>query len=554
MVQSFKLSQRQAQALVMTPQLQQAIKLLQLSNIELVDYVTQEVERNPLLKCEETGDDGNISLSDIAAAEEGSGDRERNPSLHRSEEGNAEVDNAYGEDGDAAERISATGHESLSIDGVLDGVDASVTAASALDVDFNSEWNDSRDGMGAALPSLNRIGAGRGFDDDGSDEHSIPANEVTLRGHLLAQLGAAMREPADRLIGACLIDMLEETGYFPGDLAEVAEKLGCDKERVVAVFARLQTFEPSGIFARSLSECLALQLAERNRLDPAMKAMLDRLDLVAKRDISGLARACGVGADDITDMIREIRALNPKPGISFDAAPAAPVVPDILLRPLPGGGWAIDLNPDTLPRVLIDVQYHVSIRDAARTKEERQYVAEQLKSANWLVKSLHQRATTILKVASEIVRRQGAFFAKGVAHLKPMVLRDIAEAIGMHESTISRVTSNKYVMTPFGAFELKYFFSAALSSSTGAADHSARTVQQRIRSLIDTETPDAILTDEQLAVILLREGVKIARRTVTKYREGMGIPRAAQRQVEKKIEPAISAIALRKNDRCLAAQ
>ncbi len=501
-----RLDQRQTQALVMTPQLQQAIKLLQMSNFELADYITQELERNPLLEREE------------------------------SEPG--ELDPAPGADAAAQQPPEAAGGDGVATDRATADEDRSGTAAESIDADDDRDWTGASDGPGGgdgpSLPSLSGGGGGGGgFDGDFPDAAESLTRAETLRDHLLAQLGLEIADPADRLIGAHLVDMVDEAGYLAGDAAAVADRLGCAPERVLAVLSQLQQFDPPGIFARSLAECLALQLKGKDRLDPAMQTLLTHLDLLAKRDLAQLSRLCGVDAEDIADMFAEIRALDPKPGLAFDAAPATPIVPDVLMRPQPGGGWIVELNPDTLPRVLINNAYHTRISSTARTKEERHYIAEQMHNASWLVKSLHQRATTILKVATELVRQQDMFFRHGVAHLRPLVLRDIATVIEMHESTVSRVTSNKYIATPRGIYELKYFFSTALPASGDGATHSSESVRHRIRALIDAEAPGGILSDDQLVDILKAEGVAIARRTVAKYREGLGIASSVQRRREK---------------------
>ena len=315
----------------------------------------------------------------------------------------------------------------------------------------------------------------------------------------------------------------------------VADALNCDIARVEAVLTRLQQFDPPGLFARDLKECLALQLADRDRLDPAMAAFIDNLDLVAKRDFKALARVCGVDAEDIADMVAELKSLDPKPALAFDGEVAQPVIPDVLMRARPAGGWHIELNPDTLPRVLVNNQYYAEINTKAASKTDRQYITEQYQSANWLVKSLHQRATTILKVAKEIVRQQDAFFLKGVQHLKPLVLRDIADVIDMHESTVSRVTANKYMASPRGIFELKYFFTSSISRSDGGEAFSAEAIKHRIRAMIDGEPPAQILSDDKIVDILRGDGVDIARRTVAKYREAMGIPSSVQRRRQKSV-------------------
>jgi len=265
-----------------------------------------------------------------------------------------------------------------------------------------------------------------------------------------------------------------------------------------------------------------------------MAALLDHLDLLARRDLRGLMEVCGVDAEDLAEMIAELRRLDPKPGANHDAAPPAAVVPDVLMRREPDGGWSLELNPETLPRVLINRGFHARAMVICRDRDERQFLTDRLQSATWLVKSLEQRANTILKVAAEIVRRQDGFFRHGIAHLKPLILRDVAEKVEMHESTVSRVTANKYIATPRGVFELKFFFTTAIAG-TGGESHSAEAVKHRIRDLIAAERPDDVLSDDALVAKLREEGVDIARRTVAKYREALRIPSSVQRKREKAV-------------------
>ncbi len=350
------------------------------------------------------------------------------------------------------------------------------------------------------------------------------ARPRTLREHLIEQIGADLPDLADRVIAVHLLDQLDEAGYLRSGLDGAAERLGCPAARVERVLARLQEFDPPGVFARDLPECLALQLRDRNRLDPAMQLLLDNLPLLAARNAPVLMRICGVDAEDFADMVAEIKSLDPRPGHAFDPPLAQAVVPDIIMRAQPQEGWIIELNAETLPRVLVNNRYYARISGAARNKAEREYLTDRLQAANWLVKSLHQRATTILKVASEIVRQQDGFFRHGVPALRPLILRDIADAIGMHESTVSRVTTNKYMATPRGLFELKYFFTSSIAASRGGDAHSAEAVRFRIRGLIEGEPSHETLSDERIVDLLQEEGVDIARRTVAKYREAMRIP------------------------------
>ena len=382
---------------------------------------------------------------------------------------------------------------------------------------------------------------GRGFEGDVPDAADRLTRQPSLRDHLIEQLNTEITNAQERLIGAQLIEMVESSGYLSeGDQAvvSVAEQLGVRTSEVEAVLQRLQRFEPSGVMARSLGECLALQLKERDRYDPAMQALCTHLELLAERRFPELCRICGVDQADLADMVAEIKCLDPKPGDQFESNAAVPVIPDILMRPGPSNGWIVELNPDTLPRLLVNRRYYAEINQTCRTAKEREYLSERLNAANWLVRSLDQRANTILKVATEIVQQQGEFFQFGVARLRPLVLRNIAEVIGMHESTVSRVTTNKYLATPRGMFELKYFFSAAIQGADGEASFAAEAIRHRIRALIDAEDPKAILSDDTLVDMLQGEGIEIARRTVAKYREQMNIASSVQRRREKNLRRA----------------
>jgi RNA polymerase sigma-54 factor len=337
----------------------------------------------------------------------------------------------------------------------------------------------------------------------------------------------------DKLIAQYLIDLVDETGYFAGSTTEVAEKLGASIDQVEAVLRVLQTLEPSGVCARNLAECLAIQLKDRDRFDPAMQALVEHLDLLAKRDLPSLRKLCGVDEQDLFDMVAELRALDPKPGLAFGSAPVQPVIPDVFVRKGPDDTWIIELNSDTLPKVLVSQSYYAEVSKTTKNPTEKAYLADCLQSASWLVRALDQRAKTILKVAAEIVNQQEAFLLHGVAHLKPLNLKTVAEAIGMHESTVSRVTANKYMATSRGIFELKYFFTSAIAAADGGEAHSAEAVRYRIRQLIDAESVGDVLSDDTLVDKLRGAGIDIARRTVAKYREAMRIPSSVQRRREK---------------------
>ncbi len=333
------------------------------------------------------------------------------------------------------------------------------------------------------------------------------------------------------MIAGVLIDGVDEGGYLRLDLAETAERLGCAQTLVESVLTVLQGFEPTGVFARDVRECLALQLKDQNRYDPAMAALLDNLDMLARRDMNGLRRLCGVDDEDLREMIAEIRALTPRPGAAFNSDTAETLVPDVHVREGLGGMWHVELNTDTLPRVLVDQRYHARVSKGARTDQEKTFVSDCMATANWLVKSLDQRAKTILKVSSEIVRQQDGFLAFGVEHLRPLNLKTVADAIGMHESTVSRVTSNKYIATPRGVFELKFFFTSAIQSSEGGEAHSAASVRHKIKGLVDAEKVEKdVHSDDAIVEILKAAGVDIARRTVAKYREALRIPSSVERR------------------------
>ncbi|WP_044564279.1 RNA polymerase factor sigma-54 [Azospirillum sp. B4] len=502
-----RLDLRQTQALVMTPQLQQAIKLLQLSNLELADYVDREMEQNPLLERDD-------------------GERNRDPAPDGVDR---EDPVARADDLPVRDTADLTSSDRLG-----------PSSDAPLDTDYENVWTNSSavdmaaDGVGEGGEAFgNWSGRGGSFEDDESSFEQTLSGAVSLRDHLTEQITMDIADARDRMVAFALMDYLDEAGYFIGDCGLIGDQLGCTEAEIISILERLQRLDPVGIFARSLKECLALQLRELDRLDPCMRALLDNLPLLAARNVPALLKACQVDAEDLADMVGEIKALNPKPALAFDHEPVQTVVPDIVMRAQPGGGWLVELNSDTLPRVLVNQRYYARIQGAARNKQDKEYLTEQFQSASWLVKSLHQRANTILKVATEIVRQQDAFFLHGLQFLRPLILRDIAEAIGMHESTVSRVTTNKFMATPRGLFELKYFFTSAISGADGQASHSAEAVRYRIKVLIDAEKPDEILSDDRLVEILRDEGIDIARRTVAKYREAMKIPSSVQRRREK---------------------
>ena len=515
MALSHKLELRQSQSLVMTPQLMQAIKLLQLSNLDLVAYVETELERNPLLE--------------RADVEDGPAEAPEPPS--------ASEPVADGDGIDAAPERADWLETSLEAD--------PQAIASKLDTDLANVFpDDNGQAQAEAAPVLpaDTWATGASRQPVSSEDYNLEAfvaDERSLADHLSDQLGLAAGDAATRLIGQAIVNEIDETGYFRGDVAAIADRLGALPEDVERVLALVQAFEPSGVGARDLAECLAIQLRERDRFDPAMAALVGHLELVARHDHAALMKLCGVDAEDLAEMLAEIRALNPKPGNAFGSTVIQPVIPDVLVRPSADGGWLVELNSGTLPRVLVNHSYYATVSRSRRTDKDKAYLADCLQTANWLVKSLDQRARTILKVATEIVRQQDAFLAEGVQHLRPLNLKTVAEAIGMHESTVSRVTSNKYMATTRGIFEMKYFFTAAIASAEGGEAHSAEAVRFRIKRMIDEEPRDAILSDDTIVKVLRDAGIDIARRTVAKYREALRIPSSVQRRREK--QAAVSA-------------
>ncbi|APW71591.1 MULTISPECIES: RNA polymerase factor sigma-54 [Sphingopyxis] len=476
-----RLDLRQSQSLVMTPQLQQAIKLLALSNLELEAYLAEALEGNPLL--------------DTASADgDGAGDE-------RGEEAGEAAPEAAGEGPDAEPTLASD-------------------AGSDLDVDFDERFHHD-----SASDSVGLSGSGEAVDFD-----SFAGAEGTLYDHLLAQVGERF-DGIEAMVAEQIVALIDEAGYLRADLADLAQRLGVPLALVEAVLAGVQGFDPSGVGARDLAECVAIQAREADRYDPAMATMIAHLDLVAKGAFPQLKRICGVDDEDLADMIRELRGYDPKPGLRFGGGAAQAVVPDLFVQRT-AQGWAVEVNSGTLPRLLVNRRYYSELARGAAAKSKA-WLSEQLAGANWLVRALDQRQRTIVKVASEIVRQQEGFFLHGVAHMRPLTLRQVAEAIGMHESTVSRVTSNKYLSCARGLFELKYFFSSGIAATDGDGAVSAEAIKSRIRALIEAEDAKAILSDETIAQKLAAEGHAVARRTVVKYREAMGYGSSVQRRRQK---------------------
>ena len=505
-----RLDLRQSQSLVMTPQLQQAIKLLALSNLEIEAFIAEEMERNPLLEAERDAPEDRFDLDDTAY------------------DGTAPDDDLDGVSGPPDP--STTDHLLRQDDGPR--------ADGPLDADYTNDLfhHDSAADGGPGLDG--RLGldgpTSSSFDDDGPDFDSFAATGLSLQDHLLAQAGAALSGHT-YLLAAHIIAQIDEAGYLTTPLVDIAIQLGVPLPECEAALATIQSFDPTGVGARSLAECIALQAREADRLDPAMARLLDNLDLLALGRIAQLKRICAVDDEDMADMIREVRGYDPKPGLRFGAEPVQTITPDIFVVAR-GAGWAVEINSASLPRLLINRSYYAELRQAGcDDPSSRAWLNECLTSANWLVKTLDQRQRTILKVASEIVRQQDGFFRQGVSQLKPLTLRQIADVIGMHESTVSRVTSNKYLACARGIFELKYFFTSGIAAADGGDAISAEAVKTEIRALIGAEDPKAILSDDTLVDLLKARGFDLARRTVAKYREAMGIGSSVQRRRQKAI-------------------
>jgi RNA polymerase sigma-54 factor len=514
-----RLDLRHVQTLVMTPQLQQAIKLLQLNNIELANYIEQELEQNPLLEREDP--DGAPTPEENSADAGSGGDSED-----------------YGGDTDAFAASAEEGFDQPDSVELVDSQSLSNDSDASLDTDFENVWNsdspsDTPGGGGGEGDTLYwQVSGGNGLGDD-SEMENAPSEAMSLRDHLIGQINVDIGDAADRLIALHLVDLLDDAGYITAGLDRAAATLGCTQAALESVLDRVQRFDPPGIFARNLSECLALQLRDRDRYDPAMQALVENLDLLARREFKQLRRLCGVDGEDLSEMVTEIKALNPKPAMAFDHTVAQVVIPDVIVRADGAGGWLVEVNNDTLPRVLVNNRYYAEINRKTARKSEKEYIAECFHSANWLVKALHQRAQTILKVATELVKQQEDFFNRGIQHLRPLVLRDVATAVEVHESTVSRVTNNKYMATPRGIYEMKYFFTFAVGENEVGDAHSAESIRFRIKAMIERESVDDVLSDDKIVSLLRADGVDVARRTVAKYRESMHIPSSVQRRREK---------------------
>jgi RNA polymerase sigma-54 factor len=477
---------RQSQQLVLTPQLTQAIKLLQLSNLELEAFIAEELSKNPLLESRSGDDEGEAPAADGPNDETDSGEPAEDPGADDLIRGQADDDRP-------------------------------------LDVDRTSEALET-DSFADVVTSSSG--------DEAFDFDRIEYSAGSLAEHLQDQLHGLSGDVGN--LSRAIAETLDETGYLTVPLEQIGELTGAPLSLVEKALSIVQGLEPPGVGARSLAECLALQAKAMDRYDPAMARLIDNLELLSKGRLGDLKRICGVDDEDLADMIRELRSYDPKPGCQLSASATQDVSPDVFVRQT-RAGYAVELNQATLPRLLVNRRYYQEIKSGPQDKASRAWLSECLASAGWLVKALDQRARTIVKVVSEIVKRQHGFFERGVSAMKPLTLREVAEAIEMHESTVSRVTSNKYLLCDRGLYELKYFFGSGVASAEGDGA-AAEAVKAGIKDVIEAETE--ILSDDAIAGLLKQRGFDVARRTVVKYREAMGIGSSIQRRRQRKITGA----------------
>ncbi len=518
MAMSPKLVMRQGQSLVMTPQLSQSIKLLAMSNIELSTFVEGELERNPFLERDGQPD--------------GEAQENRQP-------GKETVDNTPS---DSAVELNGSDELEISAQAMSENLGTNLENVFPDEVKPAADQVEPKKAADVTDTYVSSSGISVSNDTSAYDRTvaDFAASSISLRDHLHGQLAISAGTSTTINIAKDIIENLDEAGYLQTDLQAIADRMGVGADQVEKALEVVQGLEPVGVAARSLAECLRLQLNDRNRLDPAMVTILDNLDCLARRDFETLRKITGLDLEDLHDALVEIQLLDPKPGTAFENSPLQHVAPDVIVQEGPDGAWRLELNSDTLPRVLVNNTYLADVSGKLINDQDSGFLSECMQSASWLTKSLDQRAHTILKVASEIVKQQDAFLAYGVQHLKPLTLRAVADAIDMHESSVSRVTNNKYMMTPRGMFELKYFFTSSISATEGGESHSSEAVRARIKMLVDAETVRSVLSDDAIVTALKAHGVEIARRTVAKYRESMNIQSSVQRRREKRAMTAVN--------------
>lgn len=494
-----KLEIKQSQSLLMTPQLRQAINLLQMSNLELNSLIEEELSANPLLERED-------SRTETSSPEEKNIDNYddeplvENPISEEEFSPDIDYDNSFADD----------------FGSDREGYD--------IPADYN--WQDyalTKNANNAASPDYDYF------------EQKL-SSQKSLYDEINEQIDICFTSPKDKIIAAVLMENLDDSGWFIGNKPQLAARLCTAESKINQILSVMKTFEPSGLFAENLAECIASQLREKNRLDCLMEKLLQHLDLLAERKYKELLKLLNITQEDLLTMIDDIKSVNPKPAADYHVSAAQYIIPDVFVRRGSHGGYSIELNNLSLPRLLINRRYYTEVsRAESKNKSVQRYLKTQLGNAGFLLKSLRQRAETILRVSEEIVKTQYDFFEKGIDFLKPLTLKAIAEAVEMHESTVSRVTTNKYMHTPIGIFELKYFFTTAMTNYSGGDAASALTIKHKIKNLIEKESPGAVLSDDKISELLAREGLKVARRTVAKYRESLNIPGSSERKKQKQI-------------------
>ncbi|MCP8463757.1 RNA polymerase factor sigma-54 [Pseudomonas sp. ZM23] len=490
---------KMGQQLTMTPQLQQAIRLLQLSTLDLQQEIQEALESNPMLERQEEGDD--YDNSDPLA------DGDDSP-----------PSSASGNSQDSYQESTAPNADSLDEDQWAERI------PNELPVD--TAWEDIYQTSASSLPSN---------DDDEWDFTSRTSAGESLQSHLLWQLNLAPMSDTDRLIALSIIDGINDDGYLEESLDDIISsldpELGVEMDEVEVVLRRVQQLEPAGVGARNLRECLLLQLrqmpANTYLLAEALKLVSDHLDLLGSRDYSQLMRRMKLKEDELRETIELIQSLHPRPGSQIESGEAEYVVPDVIVRKH-NERWLVELNQEAVPRLRVNSQYAGLVR-RADSSADNTFMRNQLQEARWFIKSLQSRNETLMKVATQIVEHQRGFLEYGEEAMKPLVLHDIAEAVGMHESTISRVTTQKFMHTPRGIFELKYFFSSHVSTSEGG-ECSSTAIRAIIKKLVAAESPKKPLSDSKIAGLLEAQGIQVARRTVAKYRESLGIAPSSERK------------------------
>lgn len=484
---------KMGQQLAMTPQLQQAIRLLQLSTLDLQQEIQEALDSNPMLEVEENEQDG---LNDLAAP----------PSYDNYETrvSSEEVDTPDLDEQWSQEQIPD-------------------------DLPTDSQWDDTYQATAGVASGSHHNG------DDDFDYDSRHATADSLQDHLLWQLNLTPMTDTDRSIATMFIDGVDDDGYLHTTVEDVLESLGAelnlDEDEVIAVLRRLQQFDPAGVFARDLRECLLLQLqqlpADTQWLVETKEIIRDHIELLGSKDYQGLMRKVRLGEDELKGVLRLIKELNPKPGAGVSSEQAEYVIPDVIVRNV-RDEWRVELNPDIAPKLRVNADYAALIRRSDNSTDNT-FLRDNLQEARWFIKSLQSRNETLLKVATKIVEHQIEFFEQGDEGMKPLVLHDIAEAVGMHESTISRVTTQKYMHTPRGIFELKYFFSSHVNTDAGG-ECSSTAIRAMIKKLIAEENARKPLSDNKIAALLADKGIQVARRTVAKYREALLIPPSNERK------------------------